>query len=86
MVAYNGIEAAQTALTLVAVVAGFVFFDFGLTGTLAVIIANRYVAAAVYLYLLHSTLTERKAGSTGRLRGGCSPTGSAPTSRSSSPT
>ena len=52
MVAYNGIEAAQTALTLVAVVAGFVFFDFGLTGTLAVIVVNRYLAAAVYLYLL----------------------------------
>ena len=52
MVAYNGIEAAQTAVTLVAVVAGFVFFDFGLTGTLAVIVVNRYVAAAVYLYLL----------------------------------
>ena len=36
-----------------AVVAGFVFFGFGLTGTLAVIIVTRYVAAAVYLYLLH---------------------------------
>jgi O-antigen/teichoic acid export membrane protein len=61
MVAYNGIEAAQTAVTLAAVVAGFVFFDFGLTGTLAVMVVNRYVAAAVYLYLLprHSSVRGR---------------------------
>jgi O-antigen/teichoic acid export membrane protein len=51
MVAYNGIEAAQTAVTLVAIVAGFVLFDFGLTGTLAVIVVTRYVAAAAYLFL-----------------------------------
>ena len=61
MVAYNGIEAAQTALSLVGVVAGFVFFGFGLTGTLAVIIATRYVAAAAYLFLLrrHSQMEGR---------------------------
>jgi len=52
MVAYNSVEAAQTALTLVAVVAGFVFFDTGLTGTLVVITVSRYLAAAVYLILL----------------------------------
>jgi len=52
MVAYNGVEASQTAVTLAAIVAGYVFFDFALTGTLAVIVVSRYVAAAVYLLLL----------------------------------
>jgi O-antigen/teichoic acid export membrane protein len=51
MVAYNGVEAAQTALTLVAIICGFAFFDFQLTGTLAVLTVGRYVAAAVYLVL-----------------------------------
>ena len=52
MVAYNAVEAGQTALTLVAVVAGFALFDFRITGTLAVIAAGRYLAAGVYLALL----------------------------------
>jgi O-antigen/teichoic acid export membrane protein len=52
MVAYNAVEAGQTALTLTAIVAGFVLFDFGLTGTLAVISVSRYAAAAAYLVLL----------------------------------
>ena len=52
MVAYNGIEAAQTAVTLAAIVVGFAAFDFGLTGTLAVILVTRYLAAGAYLVLL----------------------------------
>ena len=61
MVAYNGIEAAQTAVTLVAIAVGFVAFDFRLTGTLAVIVVIRYVAAAAYLTLLprHVSLFDR---------------------------
>ena len=62
MVAYNGIEAAQTAVTLLAISVGFVAFDFRLTGTLAVIVAMRYLAAAVYLTLLprHASLFDRE--------------------------
>jgi len=61
MVAYNGVEVAQATFTLVAIVAGFVFFDFALTGTLAVIAVSRYVAAIVYLFLLgHDAL--RRSG------------------------
>jgi O-antigen/teichoic acid export membrane protein len=52
MVAYNGVEAGQTALALAAVVAGFAFFDFGITGTLSVIVIGRYLTAFVYLILL----------------------------------
>ena len=52
MVAYNGIEAAQTAVTLLAISVGFIAFDFRLTGTLAVIVVTRYVAALAYLTLL----------------------------------
>jgi O-antigen/teichoic acid export membrane protein len=52
MIAYNAVEAAQTLLVLAAIVAGFAFFDFRITGTLAVIATGRYVAAAVYLTLL----------------------------------
>jgi O-antigen/teichoic acid export membrane protein len=52
MVAYNGVEAGQTALMLVAITVGFVVFDFGITGTLALIVVGRYIAAAVYLVLL----------------------------------
>jgi O-antigen/teichoic acid export membrane protein len=54
MIAYNAVEAAQTLLVLAAIVAGFAFFDFRITGTLAVIATGRYVAAAVYLTLLLS--------------------------------
>jgi O-antigen/teichoic acid export membrane protein len=62
MVAYNGIEAAQTAVTLLAISVGFIAFDFRLTGTLAVIVAMRYLAAAVYLTLLprHASLFDRE--------------------------
>jgi O-antigen/teichoic acid export membrane protein len=60
MIAYNGVEAAQAALTLAAIVVGFVFFDFALTGTLAVITVGRYLAASVYLFLLgHRALLRR---------------------------
>jgi O-antigen/teichoic acid export membrane protein len=52
MVAYNAVEAGQTALALLAVIAGFALFGFGITGTLLVLSAGRYVAAAVYLMLL----------------------------------
>lgn len=52
MVAYNGVEASQTALTFAAIVFGFATFNFGITGTLAVITVGRYVAATVYLSLL----------------------------------
>ena len=62
MVAYNGIEAAQTAVTLIAIAVGFVAFDFRLTGTLAIIVATRYLATAVYLTLLprHASLFDRE--------------------------
>ena len=62
MVAYNGIEAAQTAVTLIAIAVGFVAFDFRLTGTLAIIVSMRYLAAAVYLALLprHASLFDRE--------------------------
>jgi O-antigen/teichoic acid export membrane protein len=52
MIAYNAVEAGQAALTLVAVVAGFVLFDVRVIGALALIGAGRYVASAVYLLLL----------------------------------
>lgn len=52
MVAYNAVEAGQTALTLLGVVAGFAVFGFGITETLLVLAASRYVAAGVYLVLL----------------------------------
>ena len=52
MIAYNAVEAVQTVLVLAAVIAGFAFFDLGITGTLAVLAVGRYVAAAVYLVLL----------------------------------
>jgi O-antigen/teichoic acid export membrane protein len=52
MVAYNGVEAAQAALTLAALLVGFAAFDFGLTGALAVLTAGRYAAVAAYLALL----------------------------------
>ena len=61
MVAYNGVEAGQATLTLAAIVVGFVFFDFALTGTLAVIAVSRYLAASVYLILLgHRALTRSR--------------------------
>jgi O-antigen/teichoic acid export membrane protein len=52
MVAYNGVEAVQAALTLAALLVGFALFDFRLTGSLAVLTAGRYVAVAGYLALL----------------------------------
>ena len=52
LVAYNAVEAGQTALTLLAVIAGFALFGFGITGTLLVLSASRYAAAAIYLVLL----------------------------------
>src|SRR5262249_39971267 len=52
MVAYNGVEATQTACVLAAIIVGFAVFDFGITGTLAVIVVGRYVASVVYLVLL----------------------------------
>jgi len=60
MVAYNGVEACQAALTLAAIVVGFVFLDFALAGTLAVITASRYLAALTYMFLLgHRALRRR---------------------------
>jgi O-antigen/teichoic acid export membrane protein len=52
MVAYNGVEAAQAAVTLVALLVAYAAFDAGLTGTLAVLTAGRYGAVAAYLALL----------------------------------
>jgi O-antigen/teichoic acid export membrane protein len=52
MVAYNGVEAVQAALTLVALLLGFAVFDLGLTGVLAVLTISRYAAVAAYLALL----------------------------------
>jgi O-antigen/teichoic acid export membrane protein len=52
MVAYNAIEVTQAALTLVALAACYAFFDVGLTGTLVVLGAARYVAAAAYFLIL----------------------------------
>jgi O-antigen/teichoic acid export membrane protein len=52
MVAYNGVEAVQAALTLVALLVGFAAFDLGLTGALAVLTISRYAAVAAYLALL----------------------------------
>jgi O-antigen/teichoic acid export membrane protein len=52
MVAYNGVEAVQAALTLAALLVGFAAFDFGLTGALADLTAGRYAAVAAYLALL----------------------------------
>ena len=52
MVAYNGVEAVQAALTLGALLVGFAVFDFRLTGALAVLTAGRYAAVAAYLALL----------------------------------
>ncbi len=52
MIAYNAVEAGQAALTLIGVVVGFVFFDFRVTGALAVIAAGRYVAVVIYVALL----------------------------------
>jgi O-antigen/teichoic acid export membrane protein len=52
MVAYNGVEAAQAALTLVALLVAYALFDAALTGTLVVLTAGRYAAVAVYLALL----------------------------------
>ena len=86
MVAYNGIEASQTALTLVAVVAGFVFFDFGLTGTLARHRRQPLRGCRGLSVPAPSTLIRAGKVQPRRLRGGCSPMGSAPMSRSSSPT
>jgi O-antigen/teichoic acid export membrane protein len=55
MVAYNGVEAVQAALTLAVLLVGFAVFDFRLTGALAVLTAGRYAAVAAYLALLAST-------------------------------
>jgi O-antigen/teichoic acid export membrane protein len=52
MVAYNGVEVGQAALTLIALVAGFAFADLRLTGTLAILGACRYAAVAAYALLL----------------------------------
>jgi O-antigen/teichoic acid export membrane protein len=52
MVAYNAVDVSQAALTLVALIAGFVLADLGLTGTLVVLAAGRYAAAAAYFVLL----------------------------------
>lgn len=61
MVAFNAVEVGQAALTLGALVLGFAFFDFHLSGALVVIGAGRYFAAAVYgvLLLRHRPLLRR---------------------------
>jgi O-antigen/teichoic acid export membrane protein len=55
MIAYNGVEAVQAAVTLAALLLGFAAFDFRLTGALAVLTAGRYAAVVAYLALLAST-------------------------------
>jgi O-antigen/teichoic acid export membrane protein len=53
MVAYNGVEVVQAALTLAALLVGFAFTDLGLTGVLAVLGAARYGAAIAFAAILH---------------------------------
>jgi O-antigen/teichoic acid export membrane protein len=52
MVAYNGVEAVQAALTLAALLVGFAAFDFRLTGAIAVLTAGRSAEVPAYLALL----------------------------------
>ena len=52
MVAYNGVEVTQAALTFAVLVAGFAFADLHLTGTLAILGLGRYAAVCAYLVLL----------------------------------
>ena len=52
MIAYNAVEAGQSAFTLLAVIAAFAIFGVGVTGALVAIGAGRYIAAAVYFLLL----------------------------------
>jgi O-antigen/teichoic acid export membrane protein len=52
MVAYNGVEVAQFALTLVALAVGFWALDFGFTGALATVTASRLATAVAYLAVL----------------------------------
>jgi len=52
MVAYNGVEIVQFALTLAALALGFALLDLGVTGALAVVTAARWGTAVVYLGLL----------------------------------
>jgi O-antigen/teichoic acid export membrane protein len=56
MFAYNGIDVAQAALTLGALVVGLAFFDVRLTGALAVLSAARYAGTAAYLAALRTPL------------------------------
>jgi O-antigen/teichoic acid export membrane protein len=53
MVAYNGVEVVQAALTLVALLVGFAFTDLELTGVLAVLGAARYGSAIAFAAILH---------------------------------
>lgn len=50
MVAYNGIEVIQFAVTLGVLAVGFWAFDFGVTGALAVVTASRMGALLGYLF------------------------------------
>ena len=52
MVAYNAVEVTQAALTLTALLAGFLVSDLHLTGTLAILGLGRYGAAFAYVVLL----------------------------------
>ncbi len=52
MIAYNAVEAGQSALTLIAVIVAFATFGVGVTGALVAIGLGRYIAAAAYLLLL----------------------------------
>ena len=52
MVAYNSVDVAQAALTLVALIVVLFVLDEGLTGALLVIGASRYAAALAYFTLL----------------------------------
>jgi O-antigen/teichoic acid export membrane protein len=52
MIAYNAVEVTQAALTLAALVGGFVLADLRLSGTIAILGAGRYAAALGYLALL----------------------------------
>jgi O-antigen/teichoic acid export membrane protein len=52
MIAYNAVEVTQAAVTLAALVAGFVLADLRLSGTIAILGAGRYAAALGYVVLL----------------------------------
>jgi O-antigen/teichoic acid export membrane protein len=65
IVAYNGVEVAQFALTLAALAVGFWLLDFEVTGALAVVTGSRLGAALAYLAALR-LVPERLDGALAR--------------------